>query len=69
MICATLLLAVLAGVAYFFAPDSKAAQYSTIITLMLGFLTGKLSNSFGKSLSSTPTVNASEDEEDTPNAG
>jgi hypothetical protein len=65
LICVTFLLLVLSGVAYAVVPDSRAAQFSTIISLMIGFLTGKLSNGFGKTLNVTPTVNAAEEEDET----
>lgn len=50
---------------HFFAPESKASEYTSTISLLLGFLTGKLSNGFGKPLSpTTPTVEAAPVEQD-----
>lgn len=42
------LLTVLCGVAYFFAPAGKAETFAGALMALLGFLTGKMSNSFGK---------------------
>lgn len=41
-------LSVLAGLAYFFAPPGKAETFAGILLVLTGFLTGKMSNSFGK---------------------
>lgn len=41
-------LVVLSGTAYAFVPADRATFFSGIALTMVGFLTGKLSNSFGK---------------------
>lgn len=45
-VCAGLL--VLSGIAYFFAPADKSAAFLAVMTALVGFLTGKFSNGFGK---------------------
>ena len=45
-VCSALL--VLAGVAYYFAPADKAIAYLGLMLTLVGFLTGKMSNGFGK---------------------
>ena len=53
MIASTVGLIVLTMVAYYFAPTEKAAHFLSLTTLLVGFLTGKLSNSFGKKIDGT----------------
>ncbi len=50
MIVSTVFLIVASGFAYFFAPPDKSAFFLAIATSMVGFLSGKLSNGFGKPL-------------------
>lgn len=42
------LLTVLCGAAYFWSPPGKAETFAGALMALLGFLTGKFSNSFGK---------------------
>ena len=39
---------VLSGIAYYFAPADKSAAFLAVMTALVGFLTGKFSNGFGK---------------------
>lgn len=43
-------LSVLSGLAYFFAPAGKAETFAGVLLTLIGFLAGKMSNSFGKPL-------------------
>lgn len=49
VVCAVLTLASMFF--YFFAPADKQLLFHTVITLLIGFITGKLTNSFGEPLS------------------
>lgn len=42
------MLVILAGAAYFYAPAGKAETFAGIMLTLVGFLTGKFSNGFGK---------------------
>jgi uncharacterized membrane protein YbhN (UPF0104 family) len=53
MIASTVGLIVLTMVAYYFAPTEKAAHFLSLTTLLVGFLTGKLSNGFGQKFDGT----------------
>lgn len=64
MIVSSVLLILISMIFYFFAPGEKATQYMSIISLMIGFLTGKLSNGFGQRLTATPTVDAAAADEE-----
>ena len=44
----TFFLSLVCLVLYFFAPADKAPQFMVVISLLIGHLTGKLSNAFGK---------------------
>lgn len=41
-------LSILSGLAYFFAPPGKAETFAGVLLTLIGFLAGKMSNSFGK---------------------
>lgn len=45
-VCAGIL--VLSGIAYYYAPAEKSAAFLAVMTALVGFLTGKFSNGFGK---------------------
>jgi hypothetical protein len=53
MIAVTGGLTIFSGIAYFFAPPGKEQVFAQAMTLCLGFVTGKLSNSFGKKIDGT----------------
>lgn len=39
-------LLVLSGIAYFFSPQDKSEAFMAIMTVAMGFITGKFSNGF-----------------------
>ncbi|MEO7718734.1 MAG: hypothetical protein ABIY70_21255 [Capsulimonas sp.] len=67
MICASVGLIVLSMLLYMVASPGKEQTIAGVMTLMLGFLTGKLSNQFGRPLNAAATVNAVPDEDDETN--
>lgn len=42
------MLVIMAGAAYFYAPAGKAETFAGVMLTLVGFLTGKFSNGFGK---------------------
>ncbi|BDI27973.1 hypothetical protein CCAX7_000240 [Capsulimonas corticalis] len=64
MIVASVSLIVLSMFFYMFAPSGKEQTFAGVITLMLGFLTGKLSNQFGRPLRAAASVDAVPDDDD-----
>ena len=67
MIVTVAFLTALCLLVYPFVPNGRDTVYVGVITTLVGFLGGKFSNSFGKSLDvKTPTVEAApiEDEEE-----
>jgi len=62
LVTAVLLTVIL--LAYAVVPTSKEGLYVGLAGTLVGFLTGKLSNGFGKSLSLTPTVEVAPDPTD-----
>ena len=64
MACSTVGLLVLCLVLYMFAPTGKELLYASTITGLIGFLTGKFTNSFGKVPDLVPQVHATEKDDD-----
>ncbi|MCW3060598.1 MAG: hypothetical protein JWQ02_2419 [Capsulimonas sp.] len=64
MIVSSVGLIVLSMCLYMFAPPGKEQTIAGVMTLMLGFLTGKLSNQFGRPLRAAATVDAVPDDDD-----
>lgn len=60
MILITAVLIAVCLAIYPFVPGAKEALYVGVAGTLVGFLTGKLTNNYGKSLSLSPTVNAAE---------
>jgi hypothetical protein len=64
MIVAAVALIVLAMVMYFFAPSGKTEMFAGVAASLVGFLTGKFSNGFGKPMTAAPSVPAVEEDPD-----
>jgi len=56
MIIVVFVMSIVCLVLYHFAPQNKEQLYSTVIIALLGFITGKFTNSFGKPIDPLPPV-------------